>query len=210
MIRACGFGRCCNFFSVTSKRQQFKKFCSRTCKERNCEQTSQQRRSTARANARRRWHERADVRAQSVAYKKARYHALTDEQKRAENKKKNDRHAAKRLARHYERMATDTHYMVRQKVADRIRKALKNGYGEKSKSCLEYIGCSVPELRAHLEQQFTDGMSWDNYGQWHIDHVKPCAAFDLADPEQQRECFHYTNLQPLWAVDNLRKGATYE
>jgi Uri superfamily endonuclease len=99
--------------------------------------------------------------------------------------------------------------MVRQKVSDRIRKALKAGYGNKSKSCFHYIGCSVPHLRQHLEAQFTDGMTWDNHGEWHIDHIKPCASFDLTDAEQQRECFNYTNLQPLWAVDNLTKGAKY-
>jgi len=55
-------------------------------------------------------------------------------------------------------------------------------------------------------------MSWDNYGYrgWHIDHIRPCASFDLTDPEQQRECFHYTNLQPLWWQDNLRKGTGRE
>jgi hypothetical protein len=69
----------------------------------------------------------------------------------------------------------------------------------------------VEQLRQHLEAQFTDGMSWDNYGRdgWHIDHIRPCASFDLTDPEQQRQCFHYTNLQPLWAADNIRKGAVW-
>ena len=55
-------------------------------------------------------------------------------------------------------------------------------------------------------------MTWDNWQHdgWHIDHIRPCASFDLADLEQQRQCFHYTNLQPLWAADNIRKGAKYE
>jgi hypothetical protein len=55
-------------------------------------------------------------------------------------------------------------------------------------------------------------MSWDNYGfrGWHIDHKKPCALFDLSLPEQQRECFHFSNLQPLWAADNLAKGVKSE
>jgi hypothetical protein len=66
------------------------------------------------------------------------------------------------------------------------------------------------ELRAHLEHQFKDGMTWDNHGEWHIDHIKPCVQFDLTDPEQQKECFHYTNMQPLWAFENQSKGASYE
>ena len=74
------------------------------------------------------------------------------------------------------------------------------------------MGCTTDELVAHLEKQFTPGMTWDNwaYRGWHIDHIRPCASFDLADPEQQRECFHYTNLQPLWAVDNMRKSDNWE
>ena len=72
----------------------------------------------------------------------------------------------------------------------------------------ELLGCTYKHARQHIESQFTDGMSWDNHGMhgWHIDHVIPCASFDLTDPEQQKECFHYTNLQPLWAEDNLKKS----
>ena len=63
----------------------------------------------------------------------------------------------------------------------------------------------------HLEKQFQPGMSWDNHGYdgWHVDHIRPCASFDLTDEEQVRKCFHYTNLQPLWAKDNLRKGSEW-
>ena len=51
-------------------------------------------------------------------------------------------------------------------------------------------------------------MTWQNYGDgWHIDHIHPCAAFDLTDPEQQKACFHWSNLQPLWAIDNFRKSS---
>lgn len=76
----------------------------------------------------------------------------------------------------------------------------------KSKSTIELLGCNGEELAQHLEKQFQPGMTHDNYGEWHIDHIKPIASFDLSDPEQEQECFHYTNLQPLWAEDNLRKG----
>lgn len=60
---------------------------------------------------------------------------------------------------------------------------------------------------AHLEAQFAPGMTWENRGEWHVDHIRPLASFDLTDPEQLRTASHYTNLQPLWASDNLAKGA---
>lgn len=68
------------------------------------------------------------------------------------------------------------------------------------------IGCSIEDLRAHIESQFQPGMTWENYGKWHVDHIRPCVSFNLLDPMQQQECFHYTNLQPLWAEDNIKKG----
>ena len=80
--------------------------------------------------------------------------------------------------------------------------------GVKSASTMELVSCSIDKLKQHLESKFTDGMNWDNYGEWHVDHIKPCASFDLSDPDQQRQCFHYTNLQPLWEKDNLKKGSS--
>ena len=70
---------------------------------------------------------------------------------------------------------------------------------------MKLLDCSIPELRLYIESKFQKGMTWDNYGEWHLDHVIPCDTFDLTDSEQQKICFHYTNLQPLWAVDNLKK-----
>lgn len=73
---------------------------------------------------------------------------------------------------------------------------------------MELIGCSIEHLKEHIEKQFVEGMNWENwsfYG-WHIDHIRPIASFDLSDPAQVKECFHYSNLQPLWAKDNLSKG----
>jgi hypothetical protein len=92
--------------------------------------------------------------------------------------------------------------------ANRMRKLLKSVGNEKSLRTVEYLGCSVEELMKYLEQQWQSGMSWDNYGYegWHIDHIRPCNSFDLTDAEQQKICFHHTNLQPLWAEDNLRKS----
>jgi hypothetical protein len=69
------------------------------------------------------------------------------------------------------------------------------------------LGCSSwDELKNYLEKQFTCGMNWENMGEWHIDHIIPCSSFDLTNIEQQMKCFHYSNLQPLWAKDNLSKS----
>jgi hypothetical protein len=78
----------------------------------------------------------------------------------------------------------------------------------KDDSTIELLGATLTKVKNHIEKQFQEGMSWDNHSLkgWHIDHIKPCASFDLTDPKQQKECFHYTNLQPLWAEDNLRKS----
>jgi len=75
---------------------------------------------------------------------------------------------------------------------------------------IQSIGCSVNELKKWLELKFQEGMTWDNYGKWHIDHIKPCCKFNLADIDDQKKCFHYTNLQPLWAKDNRKKWKHYE
>jgi hypothetical protein len=76
-----------------------------------------------------------------------------------------------------------------------------------SKKVKKYLGCSLDFLKDYLSNMFYDGMSWDNHGTlWHIDHIKPCDSFDLSNMEQQRQCFHYSNLQPLWAKENLKKS----
>lgn len=89
----------------------------------------------------------------------------------------------------------------------RINQALR-GKG-KSKQTLELIGCTAAEFKAHIESQFQEGMSWDNYGEWHVDHIKPCSIFNLLLDRDQEVCFNFRNTQPLWASDNLSKGNKY-
>lgn len=84
--------------------------------------------------------------------------------------------------------------------------------GYKTISALELLGCSRGEYATYIESLFVDGMDWTNSGTtgWHIDHIKPLASFDLSDLEQQRQAFHYTNTQPLWAEDNYAKRRNNE
>jgi hypothetical protein len=86
----------------------------------------------------------------------------------------------------------------------RVRIALKEI--PKVSRTLDLIGCSIVGLRTYLQSKFKSGMSWENYGQWHIDHIRPCSSFDLRTKEQQKQCFHFSNLQPLWAMENFLKG----
>jgi len=98
----------------------------------------------------------------------------------------------------------DPGYDAMIRLRKRLRKVLSGE--KKSDSCRRLVGCSTVELQSHLESKFLPGMGWGNRHLWHIDHIRPCAAFDLSDPAQQALCFHYSNLQPLWAGDNIRKG----
>jgi len=100
----------------------------------------------------------------------------------------------------------DVGFRIKRNLQKRIWDAVRGHC--KYDSTKNLVGCSVEELKQHLESQFKEGMSWDNYGRngWEIDHIKPCASFDLSKLEEQHKCFHYTNLQPLYAIDNSRKG----
>lgn len=96
-------------------------------------------------------------------------------------------------------------YRLSEILRSRLLKALKTN--QKKSKTLDYLGCSVDTLKNHLEKQFQDGMTWENQGQWHIDHIRPLSSFDLTNESEIFEACHYSNLQPLWAEDNLRKGA---
>lgn len=108
----------------------------------------------------------------------------------------------------YLRDIENTSGRLKRRIMSRIWSAMKrqnvNGSGT-----FAVVGCTPDELRQHIEKQFQPGMTFDNYGEWHVDHMRPCASFDLNDPAQFTECFNWRNLQPLWAADNLRKSDSY-
>ncbi len=80
---------------------------------------------------------------------------------------------------------------------------------KRSKSCEKMLGCSLEDFRIYLESKFEVGMTWENYGKygWHIDHIVPCALFDLTREEHRKRCFHFSNLQPMFAIKNQKKAA---
>lgn len=108
------------------------------------------------------------------------------------------------------RRKNDINFRILCRLRTRLRIALKNK--SKHNSTLELLGCSIKRLKQHLGNLFTENMTWGKVinGKIHIDHIKPCALFDLSKESEQKECFHYSNLQPLWAIENLRKNKYYE
>lgn len=112
----------------------------------------------------------------------------------------------KKWKREYEsnKIKTSPLYAMKVRARGRIYLAIKNnGYLKKSKTS-DMLGCNWSELKSHLELRFSDGMTWDNRELWHVDHIVPLASANSED-DIIRLC-HYSNLQPLWAQDNLRKG----
>lgn len=103
---------------------------------------------------------------------------------------------------------TDINFKLSKNLRSRLTMAVKNN--QKIGSAVRDLGCSIPELKTHLESKFQEGMSWDNYGYWgwHIDHIKPLASFNLTDRGNFLKAYHYTNLQPMWAEENFKKGKT--
>lgn len=108
-----------------------------------------------------------------------------------------------------ERRENDIQFRLSGNIRARIRLAVRKG--QKAGSAVSDLGCTVEELKKYLEAKFQPGMTWENWGRkgWHIDHIIPLASFDLTDREQFLKACHYTNLQPLWADQNLVKGAKF-
>jgi hypothetical protein len=129
---------------------------------------------------------------------------LKIEEGRERSKENKRRHKCRQRKRKY---WSDPSYRMRQCLRSRMCEVLKGL--RKSETTDVLLGCTRQELLSHLTAKFKEGMSLENYGPngWHIDHIVPCASFDLSDPIPQRMCFSYTNLQPLWAMENVEKGA---
>lgn len=102
---------------------------------------------------------------------------------------------------------SNPHNAIAHRLRSRLYTATKRYNSSKCASTIELLGITMPKFIKYFESKFTDGMSWDNHGEWHIDHILPCASFDLTKKSEQKKCFHYTNLQPLWAHDNLSKSS---
>jgi hypothetical protein len=158
----------------------------------------------------------------NIILKQAKQYRKTHQREYVIYRKSHKKEIAKRMriyGKKYwkKRYNTDINYKLVRILRRRINHIIKNN--PKFSTTMKLIGCSIEQLKYYLESLFKLGMSWDNYGngwngkgmqEWHVDHKIPCASFDLSKPSEQKKCFHYTNLQPLWAEENLSKGKKYD
>lgn len=100
----------------------------------------------------------------------------------------------------------DSGYKLACDLRSRLRSAIKGGF--RAGSAVVELGCSVEFFKEYIEEKFSSEMSWGNYGKWHLDHIIPLASFDLSNRKQFVKATHYTNYQPLWTKENLKKGAS--
>lgn len=115
------------------------------------------------------------------------------------------KHKAERNAQWANRRRTNIDVRLANNLRARLNKALHGNH--KSTSMISLLGCSLEEFKLYIQLKFKEGMTWTNYGQeWHIDHINPCINFNLKLVEEQQKCFHFSNLQPLWKLENLRKN----
>jgi len=148
------------------------------------------------------------------ARKKAYYQANEEKQKASKKawyEANKEKIIASQKAYQRKRYKEDPVYRLLKNMRNGIRYSLSAQ--AKSSHAMEHVGMSPDELMNHLENKFTEGMTRDNYGEWHVDHIRPLASFDFTGPDREEQlhiAWSHTNLQPLWALDNIRKGAKYE
>lgn len=138
---------------------------------------------------------RERVNAQSAANRKLDPEATRIKEKAAREKE------------YYKRLRSSPQYVIAARLRGRLRQLVVKKGMVKVNTTMDLTGCDIDTLLNHLESQFLEGMTWENITKWHVDHILPIAAFDITDLAQQKLCFHYTNLQPLWGPDNIRKHA---
>jgi hypothetical protein len=128
---------------------------------------------------------------------------------RQQQLKKTEQYRAVANARNLVRSETEPQFVMVRRLRARMHTAFNAARAFKSSKSQVLLGCSWQVLIEHLETLFVAGMTWENYQEWHLDHIRPCASFDLTDPAQQRVCMNWRNLQPMWGEENLAKSDTW-
>lgn len=154
-------------------------------------------------NRKRYWENRAKESA-----RKAKAYSENREKFLARNRRWKRRSREKILSWERNRRRDNINARLSSNLRTRIYLALKKNW--KHGSTIRVLGCSIESFKIYLESQFECGMSWENYGKteesWSLDHIIPCALFDLSKPDHQRRCFHFSNIRPMWHTKNLAKG----
>ena len=147
---------------------------------------------------------------EEIAAQKRKHRQEHREEIAAYNREYDQEHREEIAAKNRKRYANDPAYAMSRRLRARMGKAVRAaGLGKKCASSSELLGISYQGLKEWLEAQFTEGMTWENRSEWHVDHIVPCDAFDMTVETNQRICFWYKNLQPLWGPDNIQKSNTY-
>ena len=143
---------------------------------------------------------------EEVKLKIEKYDKIHKKQRKKYNKKYCETHLKERRIYQNNKIKTDVKFKLSKNLRNRLRMAIKNN--QKVGSAVKDLGCSISEFKIYLESKFQPGMTWENWSLdgWHIDHVVPVDFYNLQDKEEFLKACHYTNLQPLWAEENLKKG----
>lgn len=166
-------------------------------REKNADKIAAQRREAYLKNA-------EAIKGKSIAY----YHKNKEscQKKNRERKSKNRQKYNQYVARQKKQNPA---FAITYVLRSRMLSAIKRADGEKSEKTVDLLGCSPRFFVKYIESLFSRGMNWGNRGKgWHIDHILPCTSFDLTNTDEQRKCFHFSNLRPVWAKENLKKGAS--
>jgi len=198
--------------SISDKMGYHKKIIIRTLKENGVEMGPSGRRNIGgKSAAQKRYESKPEIKV-----KRSEYHKEWSKENKEHRKEyyrqwnKDNREHVNEYKRNYERnrRANDPKYRLAARTRTAVYTCLKEANVAKYRSTFELLGYGIEELMEHLEKQFTEGMTWDNYGEWHVDHIVPMSSFEFESTECEgfKECWLLTNLQPLWGEDNLIKG----
>jgi hypothetical protein len=154
-------------------------------------------------------YKRYRIKNRDIINKKSRARRSANPEKAREASRKCSKKNRKRINA-YSRLKykNDAQYRISTNLKRRIRTAIERILNNKTIETNWLFGCDILKFKLHIESLFQDGMAWDNHGNkgWHIDHLIPVKMFDVTIDSERKKCFHYSNLQPLWAEDNRKKG----
>jgi len=192
----CKIDKPLNEFSKYQKAAEGKQSYCKSCGKIEKDKWNIENREHIKAYVARKWKENPEkIKAQSRAFIEKNPHYHRDWKNKYKQK----------IAAHTKlRRDTEPLFKLRGLLRHRIKESLKRKNFKKNKRMVEWLGCSVQDVAAHLERQFKPGMTWENHGKWHIDHIVPLSS--ATTTEEMYQLCHFTNLQPLWAAENLSKN----